>query len=86
MEIYLRGTRMFMIMEVNESFSFEAKAGLIKAIRRCRSGKISCGSFKQPLPDAQGREKNGCRWKEVFKLEELESPSSFFGEPTRETG
>ncbi|MGB6332823.1 MAG: L-rhamnose mutarotase, partial [Candidatus Sulfotelmatobacter sp.] len=25
MEIYLHGTRMFMIMEVNESFSFEAK-------------------------------------------------------------
>jgi L-rhamnose mutarotase len=25
MEIYLLGTRMFMIMEVNESFSFEAK-------------------------------------------------------------
>jgi len=26
MEIYLLGTRMFMIMEVNESFSFESKA------------------------------------------------------------
>jgi L-rhamnose mutarotase len=26
MEIYLLGTRMFMIMEVNENFSFEAKA------------------------------------------------------------
>src|SRR5438045_9757915 len=26
MEIYLLGTRMFMIMQVNESFSFEAKA------------------------------------------------------------
>ena len=26
MEIYLLGTRMFMIMEVNESFSFEAKS------------------------------------------------------------
>ncbi len=26
MEIYLLGTRMFMIMEVNERFSFEAKA------------------------------------------------------------
>ena len=26
MEIYLLGTRMFMVMEVNEKFSFEAKA------------------------------------------------------------
>ena len=40
MEIYLLGTRMFMIMEVNEHFSFEKKAeGRSKAIQSRGVGK-----------------------------------------------
>ena len=39
MEIYLLGTRMFMVMEVNEKFSFEAKASADRQNRRCESGK-----------------------------------------------
>ena len=36
MEIYLLGTRMFMIMEVNESFSFEAKNKADRLNPKCR--------------------------------------------------
>ena len=40
MEIYLLGTRMFMIMEVNEGFSFEAKGQAdLQKIRKYRSGR-----------------------------------------------
>ena len=39
MEIYLLGTRMFMIMEVNERFSFEPRDRLTVTIRKYRSGR-----------------------------------------------
>src|SRR5882672_9505575 len=39
MEIYLLGTRMFMIMEVNERFSFDAKAGADRANPKVRMGR-----------------------------------------------
>lgn len=38
MEIYLLGTRMFMIMEVDESFSLRRKRRLIDRIPKCKSG------------------------------------------------
>ena len=39
LEIYLLGTRMFMIMEVNEHFSFEAKTKAEQENPKCASGK-----------------------------------------------
>lgn len=57
MEIYLLGTRMFMIMEVNQRFSFEAKAEA-----DCRNPKVQewerlMWTFQQSLPKAKPGEK-----------------------------
>jgi L-rhamnose mutarotase len=38
LEIYLLGTRLFMIMEVNENFSFEAKRKADLSNPKCRNG------------------------------------------------
>jgi len=44
MEIYRVGNRLSMIMEVDETFSFEAKTKQIKATQKYRSGRYSCGN------------------------------------------
>ena len=61
MEIYLVGTR-FMIMEVNESFSFEtkAKAGPAKS-EGARLGSSSCGDSSKRCRK-ESLTKNGCAW------------------------
>ena len=67
MEIYLLGTRMFMIMEVNESFSFEAKAQADRANPKVREWEELMWRFQKPLPQAKAGEK----WmlmERVFKL------------------
>ena len=68
MEIYLLGTRMFMIMEVNESFSFEAKAKVDELSPRVQEWEKLMWSFQQALPEARPGEK----WlpmERIFKLE-----------------
>ena len=68
MEIYLLGTRMFMIMEVNERFSFDAKAGADRANPKVREWEELMRKFQQPLPAA----KPGEKWllmERIFKLE-----------------
>ena len=68
MEIYLLGTRMFMIMEVNERFSFDAKAGADRANPKVREWEELMWKFQQPLPAA----KPGEKWlfmERIFKLE-----------------
>jgi len=57
MEIYLLGTRMFMIMEVNERFSFDAKAGADRANPKVREWEELMWKFQQPLPAAKPGEK-----------------------------
>jgi len=57
MEIYLLGTRMFMIIEVNESFSFEAKTKADAANPRVQEWEKLMWSFQQPLPQARSGEK-----------------------------
>src|SRR5258708_15201742 len=52
MEIYVRGTRMFMIMEVNESFSFEKKAKSDQENPKVREWEALMGEVQQPLDDA----------------------------------
>src|SRR5579859_6131853 len=59
MEIYLLGTRMFMIMEVNESFSFEKKAISDQENPRVKEWEALMWRFQQALP-RQSPEKNGC--------------------------
>ena len=68
MEIYLLGTRMFMIMEVNDSFSFEAKSQADRGNPKVQEWENLMWKFQQPLPEA----KPGEKWllmERVFKLE-----------------
>ena len=57
MEIYLLGTRMFMIMEVNERFSFEAKARADKQNPKVQEWERLMWKFQQALPEAKSGEK-----------------------------
>ncbi len=68
MELYLLGTRMFMIMEVNERFSFEAKSQADRDDPKVQEWENLMWKFQQPLPEA----KPGEKWllmERVFKLE-----------------
>jgi L-rhamnose mutarotase len=69
MEIYLLGTRMCMVMEVNESFSFEAKNQADRLNPKVQEWETLMGSFQKSLPQAKAGEK----WlpmERVFKLED----------------
>lgn len=68
MEIYLLGTRMFMIMEVGEKFSFEAKAEADRCNAKVQEWEQLMWKFQQALPQA----KQGEKWlpmERVYKLE-----------------
>ena len=68
MEIYLLGTRMFMIMEVNESFSFERKAKADQQNSKVQEWEQLMWKFQQALPQS----KPGEKWllmERIFKLE-----------------
>jgi L-rhamnose mutarotase len=68
MEIYLLGARMFMIMEVDERFSFDAKANADRSNPRVREWEALMWKFQSPLPQARPGEK----WmlmERIFKLE-----------------
>ena len=68
LEIYLVGTRMFMIMEVNESFSFERKAKVDKQNPKVQAWEQLMWTFQQALPEAEPDEK-WLRMERIFKLE-----------------
>jgi L-rhamnose mutarotase len=57
MEIYLLGTRMFMIMDVIDSFSLEAKAAKDAANPKVQEWETLMGQFQQTLPSAAPGEK-----------------------------
>ncbi len=57
MEIYLHGTRMFMVMEVSEQFSFEKKAQADRESPKVREWEELMWRFQEPLPDARPGEK-----------------------------
>jgi len=68
MEIYLLGTRIFMVMEVNERFSFEAKARADSENPKVREWEELMWKFQEPLAKAKPSEK----WllmEKIFKLE-----------------
>lgn len=68
MEIYLVGTRLFMIMEVNENFSFEAKARSDQQNPKVQEWEGRMWKFQKPIPEA----KPGEKWllmERIFKLE-----------------
>lgn len=67
-EIYLLGTRMFMILDVNQDFSFQAKAKADRENPRVQEWEDLMWKFQQPLPQA----KPGQKWllmDRIFKLE-----------------
>jgi len=68
MEIYLLGTRMFMIMEVNEDFSLEKKIRADRENSKVQEWEQLMWKFQQALPQA----KPGEKWlplERIFKLE-----------------
>jgi len=67
LEIYLTGNRLFMIMEVNESFSFEEKGKADLANPKVQEWETLMWKFQQALPGA----KPGEKWilmDQIFKL------------------
>jgi L-rhamnose mutarotase len=68
LEIYLLGTRMFMIIEAGPGFSLEAKAQADKVNPRVQQWEELMRKFQNPLPQA----KPGEKWllmERIFKLE-----------------
>jgi L-rhamnose mutarotase len=67
MEIYLLGTRMFMVLEVNEDFSFDAKTSADGLNPKVQEWEKLMWTFQKPLPEA----KPGEKWllmERIFKL------------------
>jgi L-rhamnose mutarotase len=68
MEIYLLGTRLFMIMEVSERFSFDAKSEADRDNPKVQEWEQLMWKFQRPLPQA----KPGEKWilmERIFKLD-----------------
>jgi L-rhamnose mutarotase len=57
MEIYRAGNRLFMIMEVNDDFSFEAKASADAANKKVQEWEQLMWKYQQALPIAKSGEK-----------------------------
>ena len=68
LEIYLLGTRMFMIMEVGDTFSFEKKAKSDEQDPKVQAWEKLMWRFQQALPEAKPGEK-WLRMERIFKLE-----------------
>jgi L-rhamnose mutarotase len=69
LEIYLLDKRMFMIMEVNESFSFEKKAKADQQNPRVQAWEQLMWKFQQALAEAKPGEK-WLRMERIFKLKD----------------
>ena len=68
MEIYLLDTRLFMIIEVEESFSFEAKNKADRGNPRVREWEALMWKFQKALPEAKPGEK-WIQMERIFKLQ-----------------
>ena len=67
MHIYRTGNRLFMIMEVNDDFSFEKKSAADASNAKVQDWETLMWKFQQPLPWAKQNEK----WilmEEIFDL------------------
>jgi L-rhamnose mutarotase len=67
MEIYLLGTRLFMIVEVSGRFSFDAKSEADRDNPKVQEWERLMWKFQRPLPQARAGEK----WilmERIFKL------------------
>lgn len=73
MEIYRLGNRLFMIMEVNDSFTFEKKAAADAANEKVQEWEKLMWSYQQALPLA----KPGEKWQlmdKIFSLQQQLTP------------
>jgi L-rhamnose mutarotase len=68
MEIYRYQTRLFMIMEVNENFSFEGKAAVDEANVKVQEWEQLMWNYQQALPGA----KPGEKWQQMNQIFILE--------------
>src|SRR5579872_4950000 len=57
LEIYLLGSRLFMVMEVGDSFSFDKKAEMDRNNPRVQEWERLMWRFQNPLPQAKPGEK-----------------------------
>jgi len=67
MEIYLSGTRLFMIIETNDTFSFENKAKADLENPKVQEWETLMWNYQKALPNA----KPGEKWRlmdQIFKL------------------
>ena len=67
MQIYRYGTRLFMMMEVNDDFSFEKKQKADEENEKVREWETLMWKYQQALPNA----KPGEKWilmKKIFEL------------------
>lgn len=67
MEIYRTGNRLFMIMEVNEAFSFADKAAMDAGNEKVQEWETLMWKYQQALPGA----KPGEKWIMMDKIFEL---------------
>jgi L-rhamnose mutarotase len=68
MEIYLLGSRMFMIMEVNQGFSLEKKSRADRDNPKVQEWEQLMWKFQQALPEA----KPGEKWLPMERIFQLE--------------
>jgi len=64
MEIYLAGNRLFMIMEVNENFSFESKAKMDAQNPKVQEWEKLMWEYQEAIPMA----KPGEKWKLMDRI------------------
>ena len=67
MEIYRFGTRLFMIMETNDAFSFDRKSAMDSSNPKVLEWEQLMWKFQQPLPGS----KPGEKWVVMEKIFEL---------------
>ncbi len=68
LEIFLLGTRLLMVMEVNEQFSFDAKARTDRENHKVQEWEKLMWKYQEPLPTAKPGEK-WLQMERIFKLE-----------------
>jgi L-rhamnose mutarotase len=72
MEIYLEGTRLFMLMETPADFDFEARMALLATLPRQAEWEAFVARFQQAAPDASSAKK----WRPMERIFTLPLPGT----------